>query len=160
MKIYLLRHGIADNGRPGQPDSERELTEEGRDRLRETLAVARKADVAPSLVISSPYKRAVETATLAIDVLGIASHLERSPALEPGSSPEAVWNLIRMNRTEEELLLVGHQPLFSACTGYLLAAPNLLVDFKKGAMVRIDVMSFGPAPRGELKWLLTSKLTG
>jgi len=30
MQIYLLRHGIAG---PGQPDSERALTAEGRDRL-------------------------------------------------------------------------------------------------------------------------------
>src|SRR5258707_266434 len=109
MKIYLLRHGIAENGRPAQPDSERALTGEGRDQLCETLAVARKADTAPSLIITSPYRRAVETATIANDVLQYGGNLERSTAILPGSSPEGVWDLIRQNRTEEEILLVGHQ---------------------------------------------------
>src|SRR5882724_9564067 len=112
MKIYLLRHGIAENGRSGQSDSERALTSEGRDQLRETLAAARKADTSPSLMITSPYRRAVETAVIAGDVLDYRGNLEQSPALVPGSSPEAVWDLIRRNRTEEEILLVGHQPLF------------------------------------------------
>ncbi len=158
MKIYLLRHGIAEEERAGRADSERALTHEGREKLRETLAAARKADLTPSLVISSPYQRAVETAAIAMEVLGKKGDSERSTALVPGSRPEAVWDIIRLNREETEVLLVSHQPLCSTTTGYLLSAPNLLVDFKKGAMVRIDVMSFGPTPRGELKWFLTPKL--
>ena len=37
MQIYLLRHGIAENALPGQPDSERALTAEGREKLRRVL---------------------------------------------------------------------------------------------------------------------------
>jgi phosphohistidine phosphatase SixA len=33
MQIYLLRHGIAEDAKPGQPDAERPLTDEGRDKL-------------------------------------------------------------------------------------------------------------------------------
>ncbi len=160
MRIYLLRHGIADVGRVGESDSARALTGEGKKELRATLEVAKKADMHPSLVISSPYRRAVETAAIAAEVLGYAAHVEQTAALVPESRPEAVWNLIRENRTEEEVLLVGHQPLFGSAAAYLLAAPNLMVDFKKGGIVRIDVASFGPTPRGQLKWYLTPKLAG
>jgi phosphohistidine phosphatase SixA len=37
MQIYLLRHGIAEDAKPGHPDSERPLTDEGRDKLRRVL---------------------------------------------------------------------------------------------------------------------------
>jgi phosphohistidine phosphatase len=160
MKIYLLRHGIAEIGRAGEPDSARALTAEGRNQLRETMKVAKEADVIPSLVISSPYRRAVETAEIAVEVLGYEGRIEKSSQLVPESSPEAVWNLLRENRTEDEVLVVGHQPLFGSATGFLLAAPNLLVDFKKGGIVRIDVSGFGLTPRGQLKWYLTPKLAG
>ena len=69
MQIYLLRHGIAEDAAPGRPDSERALTEEGRDKLRRVLRRARSADAAPSLILSSPYRRALETAALAAEML-------------------------------------------------------------------------------------------
>ena len=62
MQIYLLRHGIAEDAKPGRPDSERALTDEGRAKLRRVLKRARTADVTPSLILSSPYRRAMETA--------------------------------------------------------------------------------------------------
>ena len=92
MKIYLLRHGIAENGRPNQPDSERALTGEGRDQLRETLAVARKADTAPSLIITSPYRRAVETAPYRrrlVFVAGRRNQTLRSQLLNVSTRPSS-----------------------------------------------------------------------
>ena len=64
MQIYLLRHVIAEDAKPGHPDSERPLTAEGRDKLRRVLKRARTADLDPSLILSSPYRRALETAEI------------------------------------------------------------------------------------------------
>ena len=47
MQVYLLRHGIASDGAPGKPDSERALTGEGRKELRALLQFANKAGVKP-----------------------------------------------------------------------------------------------------------------
>ena len=69
MQIYLLRHGIAENASPGQPDSERALTAEGREKLRRVLKRARSAEVNPGAILSSPYKRALETAEVAAEAL-------------------------------------------------------------------------------------------
>jgi phosphohistidine phosphatase len=55
-------------------------------------------------------------------------------------------------------MLVGHDPLFGQLAGYLLGTPELQIDFKKGAVLRIDFDSFGPKPRGILRWFLTPKL--
>jgi len=51
MQIYLLRHGIAEDAQPRQSDSERALTEEGREKLRRVLKRARLAEVAPELIL-------------------------------------------------------------------------------------------------------------
>ena len=92
MQIYLLRHGIADNS---SPDSERALTAEGREKLRRVLARARAANAAPSLILSSPYRRALETAGVAAEVLGYEGKVVKTQALVPDASPFDTWEEIR-----------------------------------------------------------------
>ncbi|MFO0500964.1 MAG: phosphohistidine phosphatase SixA, partial [Acidobacteriota bacterium] len=76
------------------------------------------------------------------------------------SVAQETWDEIRLYKGEPALLLVGHEPAMSHLTGFLLAVPELQIDFKKGAMVRIDVPSLGPRPRGVLKWMLAPRLAG
>ena len=158
MQIYILRHGIAEDAQAGQSDSARALTSEGKKKLRNVLRVARDADVAPSLILTSPYRRAVQTAELAAEILDYKGDLLRTRALEPDSHPQAVWGEIRAHKDEEQLLLAGHEPLFSALTAHLLGCPNLQFDFKKGALACVELDRFGAEPRGVLKWILTPKL--
>src|SRR6185369_5212573 len=144
--------------RPGSRDSDRALTAEGKKKLREVLRVAHRADVSPKLIISSPYVRAVETAEIAIDVLGYKGPLLQTKVLIPSSDPKPVWEEIRVHSDVPELMLVGHEPLLSTLGAYLLGAPSLYIDMKKGAIIRIDISSFGMEPHGILKWLLVPKL--
>ncbi|MBM3782995.1 MAG: phosphohistidine phosphatase SixA [Acidobacteria bacterium] len=158
MQIYLLRHGIAEDARPGRPDAERALTPEGSKRLREILKRARTAEVVPSVIVTSPYVRARQTAEIAADILGYTDPLVPSTALIPMASPVDTWAEVRSLRSVPNLLLVGHEPHMSGMTGFLLGTPELAVDFKKGALVRIDVFEFGARPRGVLKWMMAPKL--
>jgi phosphohistidine phosphatase len=158
MEIYIFRHGIAEEGQAGQPDSERALTPDGRKKLRHILRVAASAGVAPSLILTSPYKRAVQTAQLAAEALEYKGELLRTKALEPGASPKTVWDEIRVHKDEPRILLAGHEPLFSRLTAYLLGSPNLQIDFKKGAIACIEVDRFPAEPHGALRWMLTPKL--
>jgi len=158
MHIYLLRHGIAQDARPGQADSARALTPEGYKRLREILKRARVASVAPSLIVTSPYVRARQTAEVAAEILGYAEELSPSPRLTPMAAPVDTWAEVRALRGETSVLLVGHEPHMSSFMGFLLRTPELRVDFKKGAMVRIDMPDLGVQPRGVLKWMMAPKL--
>ncbi len=160
MEIYVLRHAIAEDAGPGTPDQKRALTEEGRRKLESVLKRAADAGAEPSTIFTSPYLRAEQTAEIAAKVLKGDAALVRTEALVPGGSPQAVWNEIREYRTEERILLAGHEPLLSHVVSYLLGAPALQVDMKKAAMVRIDVEGFRGEPRGVLKWMLTPKLAG
>jgi phosphohistidine phosphatase len=158
MEIYILRHGIAEDGQAGQPDAERALTPEGKKKLRNVLRVAAKAGVAPSLILTSPYRRALQTAEIAAEVLDYKGDLLRTKALEPGSEPHAVWEEIRVHKDEANILLAGHEPLFSRLTAYLLGCPNLKVDYKKGALACVQIDRFPAEPHGVLRWMLTPKL--
>ncbi len=157
MEIYILRHGIAEEPKAGVRDAERALTDVGREKLRAVLEQAHQADVKPSLILTSPYRRATQTAHMAGQVLRCSKIVE-TEILVPGSAPKAVWDAIIAHRREPALLLAGHEPLLGMTVGYLLGVPALQVDLKKAALVRIDQESFGGAPRGVLKWMLTPRL--
>jgi phosphohistidine phosphatase len=159
MTVYLLRHGIAENTASTGRDEDRELTSEGREKLNALLQRAAKAGVKPDTILSSPYKRAVQTAKLAVKALNGPEPVE-TEALVPHGSPRGVWNEIRAFQDARELLLAGHEPLFSQTTSYLLDAPTLKIDFKKGALVAIDFETLRGEPRGMLRWMLIPRLCG
>ena len=156
MEIYILRHGIAEEAKGA--DSERALTQDGKKKLREVLRLARELEVAPALILTSPYKRALETAELAADVLGSKEPLVTTEALVPTAAPEDVWHEIRTYKNVDDLMVVGHEPLLSSVIGFLLGDLSLQIDLKKGGLTRVTVDQFGPQPRGTLKWLLPPKV--
>jgi len=160
MELYLLRHGHAEDAKPGRPDAERALTDEGKKKVADVIKAARRAGVEPSLIVSSPYKRAIETARVAVEGFGYKGEIVRTEALVPHGSTEKVWVELRDYSEEPAILLAGHEPLLSQLVIYLLAAPGLRVEMKKAALVRIDVESLGPRPHGVLRWMLTPKLCG
>jgi phosphohistidine phosphatase len=158
MELYLFRHGIAEDAKAGRPDASRALTEEGGKKAAEVVKAARRAGVEPSLIVSSPYVRAVETAGIAAEGFGHKGEIVRTEALVPHGSPEKVWAELRDYREESAILLAGHEPLLSHLVAFLLASPALRVEMKKAAMVRIDVGTFGAIPHGTLRWMITPKL--
>jgi phosphohistidine phosphatase len=158
MQLYLLRHGIAEDPSPGQPDPDRALTSEGRDKLRAVLQRAREAACDPAVILCSPYRRAVETAAIAVEVLAHKGHVVRVRALTPESSPYDTWGEIRDRKDERSILLASHEPLMSSFAAFLLDSPALQVDVKKAALLRIDCERITPKPRGVLKWMLTPAL--
>jgi phosphohistidine phosphatase len=158
MEIYLLRHGIAEDAHAGQPDAERELTPEGRDKLRRVLKRARAAGVAPAVILSSPYRRAMETASIAAEALEYKGKVVETQALVPNAAPQEAWEEIRSRHDESGVLLASHEPLMSSLAAFLLGSPTVAIDMKKAALVRIDCERLGREPRGVLKWMLTPAL--
>jgi phosphohistidine phosphatase len=159
MFVYVLRHGIADDAKPGEPDSSRALTAEGRKKLASVLERAKKAGAAPSVILTSPYLRAKQTARLAAQVFGCEGAVSETSALVPSGSPELVWDEISEYRSEEQLMVVGNEPLLSELVGYLLDSPSLQVDMRKASIVSISLESLRGGPRGVLQWMITPKLS-
>jgi phosphohistidine phosphatase len=160
MRIYLLRHGIAEDAGPQTPDATRELTDKGRAKLASVLHLARRAEVQPDLVLSSPLVRALQTAEMAREILGVESPVQQTSVLVPEGSPQAVWEELRGLRNLDGVLLAGHEPLLSHLTAWLLGATALQVHMTKAALVSIEMGSFRGEPHGVLNWMATPKLAG
>jgi phosphohistidine phosphatase len=163
MELYIFRHGIAEDARPGSPDPDRRLTAEGREKTAAVAKMARATGVRPSLILSSPYVRARQTAEIAAHELGFKGKILNIDSLVPDSKPQDVWRSIRDHAGESAILLAGHEPLLSQLVAWLLNAPSLRVEMKKSALVRIDVESprggrVGP-PHGTLRWMMIPRMT-
>ena len=158
MQVHLFRHGTAESVQPGSSDSARKLTAAGREEVRRAIECVRTVKIAPSLILSSPYARAVETAEIAGRVLGYAGSIVRTSALEPSASPQGVWEEIRRRPNEPQILLAGHEPLLSQLAAYLLSAPSLQIEMRKAMLMRIDLDQISVNSRGILKWMLPPDL--
>jgi len=158
MEIYILRHGIAESQEPGASDARRALTDQGRAKLRLVLNRARLADVSPSLILTSPYVRAAQTAELAAEILGYGKAVVRTDALLPSSSAAAVWREICSHGGERAVLLAGHEPLLSETASYLLGSDRVIVELKKGSLLFIEIEKLNRESAGVLKWMLTPRL--
>jgi phosphohistidine phosphatase len=124
--IWLLRHGDAQDG---SPDSERPLTGNGREQSRAAGAALKALGVEIDACLTSPKVRAVETARIACESLGVEPELE--PKLAGGPfDPEAL--AVGLG---DDVLLVGHDPEFSMAVHSLTGAQ---VRMKKGGLAGVE----------------------
>jgi phosphohistidine phosphatase len=155
--LYLVRHGVAAPAGPNTGDADRALTEEG---TRKTVRVAhglRALNVKPVAILSSPLRRAHETAELMASILAPKIPVELYPPLAFGHEPRDVVQGLRTHRGAEQLMLVGHQPDIGELTSFLLTGSSNLVhvSFKKAATAAVTVASLPPRSAGVLEWFLT-----
>jgi phosphohistidine phosphatase len=132
--IWLLRHGDAEDG---SPDSERPLTEKGREQSRAVGGALKALGVELDACLTSPKVRAAETARLACEPLGVEPELEPKLAGGPFDAEALAAGL------GDEVLLVGHDPDFSMAVHALTGAQ---VRMKKGGLAGVE--------KGELMVLL------
>jgi phosphohistidine phosphatase len=154
--IYLVRHAVAAEPGPGYPTDEvRPLTEEGAERWRIQVRGLRQLDVAPDIILTSPYVRCRETARFLAEGVGCTS-VELVAALRPGGHLEDVLQAVGDCRHADSVALVGHVPSIGELAARLLGARGEVV-FKKGAVCRIDVSAIPPRAPGTLVWLVPPK---
>ncbi|EIK67809.1 phosphohistidine phosphatase SixA [Pseudomonas synxantha BG33R] len=112
MKLWVLRHGEAQVH--ARTDAERNLTEHGR---AEVLRSAAHLIGQPlSAIIASPYVRAQQTAQLVRGVLGFEPDVRTVPWLTPDGD---VQQVLRELDTDDDVLLVSHQPLVGSLISFL-----------------------------------------
>jgi phosphohistidine phosphatase len=154
--LCLVRHGIAENPSPSVADADRALTPEGSRRTAQAAAGLRKLGFAPDVILSSPLRRAVETAEIFARALGMEGAVELEPRLAGASEPEEILRGLRSRRRAASLLLVGHEPSIGMLASTLLTgSPGLLhLRFKKAGAAGIAVGALPPRSPGELLWFL------
>lgn len=101
--LWLLRHADA---APGSPDEERPLTEKGIRQAEAAGAALERLGVSLDACLSSPKRRALETAELVCRELGVTVTIAPRLTGGPFDAEELVAGL-------GEVLLVGHDPSMS-----------------------------------------------
>lgn len=162
MNLYLLRHAIAvERGTAGIAlDRDRPLTEEGRNKLLKVARAMAVMELGFSVVFTSPYLRARQTADLVAAELQISSRLRECEHLAAESRPaDLVRFLIRLRPQPRDVLLVGHEPFLSEFASLLLAgATPLRLEFKKAGLCKLSATRLQPAGCATLEWFLPPKL--
>jgi phosphohistidine phosphatase len=156
-QLYMLRHGIAvPPGTSGYEDDERPLTPKGERRLRQVGRALRRLDLKLDRIVSSPLPRALHSAEIVADVLGLCSLVEKDDALRSGQSAGAIKEWLA-GRSEQRLLIVGHDPAFSELVSLLVTGKTApaVYQLRKGGMA-----AFCGLPSGDfqLDWLVRPRL--
>ena len=139
-----MRHGIAEARDPAKkPDEARELTAQGKKRMRAAAAGLARLGVDPAEIVTSPLIRCRQTATIVADTLGVDGPRE-DERLRPGTSLYRVIDLIVERAEADELLLCGHEPDCSQIVADLVGGGD--IEMRKGSVARIQLSA--PRPRG------------
>lgn len=150
--VYLLRHGRAEAGL-SKADVDRDLTEEGQVEIQAAARALCAQGVTFDWCLSSPLRRAQQTAELVWNELGLSAPLETVSELCCGAVPKLVTAKIAGVADNGSVLVVGHMPDLVYIAGYLLG-PNggTIASLVPGAMVRIDFDDGVRARAGRLQW--------
>lgn len=160
MRVYLFRHAdAAPRGSPGYPDDgQRPLTAAGRAQARAVAAGLLRLKVRPDLIVSSPLRRALETAEEAARVWDGCA-VEMVEALQPETPPRRTSQALTPFAARAHLVLVGHEPHMSAWLAELVAPGGLRCDFKKAGVACVEIAQVPPpAGSGTLRWFMAPKI--
>jgi len=160
MNLYILRHASAGVRRVNPiVDRKRPLDKDGKRHCLQLAHVLNAMDIQFDLIVSSPLKRCMQTASFVGTETGYESKIISSAALAPDATFTQFQKLLRECAAYENLLLVGHNPNLTIFLGSLLAPPAVGLTssnglaparLRKGSLARLNYTR-GPAT---LQWLL------
>lgn len=168
VKLYVMRHGPAEDSAPTGRDEDRALTPAGRARTRAVAHALSAANEAPLTIVASPLVRALQTA----EIVAAVTHLEERvrEAKEPGGAPGAVEirremapggdkvDLIRelVQSGRKRAMLIGHEPDLSMLVARLVNfAPEQ--GMLKSMVVGVKVEASSDGVSAALRFILDPK---
>jgi phosphohistidine phosphatase len=157
-ELYLIRHGIAEARGDAWPDDvKRPLTERGATRLRKAARALARIGVSIDVVLTSPLVRTRQTAEIVAAAFDPRPAVVNVEALVPGGTQASISTELEKHVRRRHIAIVGHEPGIGELAGRLAGMRHAL-EFKKGAVCRIDVDTLPPRGAGTLRWFLTPKV--
>ena len=142
MIVYILRHASAGSPRRNPLlDRKRALDKEGKQQCLLIGAYLNAMRVSFDAIISSPLKRALQTASLVATEIGFEQKIAADPSLEPSGKFADFQAMLAKHAGQETVLVVGHNPNLAQFAGTLISGRGGRANLRlrKGAMARIDV---------------------
>src|SRR6266849_1066964 len=157
MVIYFLRHASA-----GEPvsnlkkDEKRALDEAGVEQCGYVGRALAALDVQVEVILSSPLKRATQTASLVGNEMGHEGKLQLEDGLRPSANFADFRKMLDKYARHEAIMVVGHNPTLSEFLGRSVSETGCeaAVELKKGAIARVETNRNA----GLLIWCLTPKI--
>ena len=144
MNLFILRHASAGSPRANPLlDLKRPIDKDGKTQCLQLAHVLNALNLSFDLVVSSPLKRALQTAQLVATETGYEQKILISNALAPAATFAQFQRLLRDTSTSENVLVVGHNPNVSQFLSQLLglgddpAIPR--VRMRKGSLARVNL---------------------
>jgi phosphohistidine phosphatase len=158
LELYLVRHGVAaERGDEYPDDSKRPLTRQGIARLRKEAQALETLGAGFDHIIASPLVRTKQTADVLAQHMTSRPSVSTSDSLAPAGTPAAVLHELGKHMRKPRIALVGHEPNIGELAARLIGS-RVPLDFKKGAVCRIDFEVFPPKGTGHLRWFVTPKM--
>ena len=154
-RLWLIRHGEAVSE---EFDPERLLTPAGRIQVEAVARVLARLDVRPAAVFHSNKLRARQTAELVGGALRPAPPVREAAHLTPNAHPDQ-W-ADRLDRGEEDLVLVGHLPHLVRLVCALAGLPDFPELVRLEPAGAICVSRPAPGQRWSVEWILPPAVAG
>jgi len=139
MNLYILRHGLALNLSEANvsSDSDRPLAPMGRNDIRAMARYLHKQGGGADIILSSPMKRAWQTAEEAARILQPKSGVAVFDPLSNYIAGSALYRAIQEKASQiSDLVVVGHQPQLGEMVEHLLGNS---VEIRPGGLVAIEI---------------------
>ena len=160
MRVVLLRHGPAGKQDPERwpDDAERPLSARGIGRTRMATSGLARLERGIGLILTSPLKRARETAEMLAEAREGEARLEVLDALSPGNSYRSVVDRLRELDADQTVALVGHEPDLGKLAGVLLLGAPAALPLKKAGACVVGFPQQVEAGAGRLEWFLPPRV--
>ncbi|WKZ70671.1 MAG: phosphohistidine phosphatase SixA [Melioribacteraceae bacterium] len=150
MNLYVVRHGYADNT---SPDSQRALTDEGRQKLIKMIPQWKSYIPKIDIIFTSPYKRAYQTAQVIHKGFNVKEKLLEDNELQPGFiSSNFIATLSSLEY--KDIMIVGHMPDVSDLVAELTSPMSFGFPFAPGTLAAIEFEGRVRIGAGKLKLFL------
>jgi phosphohistidine phosphatase len=152
MYLYLMRHASAGLRRENpQLDEKRSLITEGKEQCMLMARTLNALKVQVDVIVSSPLKRALQTAQFVGTELGYDARVEISPALAPDADYADFLEMLASYSELDGVLAVGHNPNVFRFLGRLISNNGTAaIRMRKGSVARVDLDRHPPL----LQWLI------
>jgi phosphohistidine phosphatase len=157
-QLFIIRHAVAEERGDAWPDdAKRPLTEDGAARMRKAARGVGRLGVTLDVVVTSPLVRAKQTAEIVAAAMNPRPPIVSIESLTPDGTFQDIIADLEKQAKRTRIAIVGHEPGIGEFAARLIGSRHS-IEFKKGAVCRIDVDALPPSGPGDLRWMLTTKI--
>jgi phosphohistidine phosphatase len=137
-QLLLIRHGKSDWDFPGLSDHDRTLNERGQRDAPKMAAALLQRGISPDSIVSSTAVRALTTARILGDAMGVSSgKLQTDPDLYLASPRTILRRIQQLDESADTVMIFGHNPGMHE-TVNLLSDSTVVEDFPTLAVARFE----------------------